>query len=225
MIKNIGFILFLVFASVGISQAGDFNVSDILEKDGHSFNEGEHYFTLDMPMLTSEQDKIEVVELFGYTCPHCNTFDPFIENWQQTLADDVNFVRVPVVFGRSWEPMARAYYASEIMGTLDKTHKITFDALHKKRLRFKSPEDLANFYAKAGIDPAKFTDLYNSFVVNAKLKQSDSKVRGYGIEAVPALVVDGKYRVNTSSVRTQEELLDIVNFLVEKERKARAAAK
>ena len=71
---------------------------------------GEHYTVLKQPVPTADANKIEVVEAFGYSCPHCNAFEPMLHAWSQNLADDVTFENMPVVFGRSWEPLARAYY-------------------------------------------------------------------------------------------------------------------
>lgn len=183
-----------------------------------SFREGVHYFKLDQPVRTADQKRIEVVEMFGYPCPHCNSFEPLIKNWEHKQAEDVKFVRIPVVFGRSWEPMARAYYASELNKTLDKTHEATFNAVHVERRRFRGQEDIAEFYANLGVDAAKFNKMYSSFAVNMKLKQGDSKMRGYGIEGVPSMVVNGKYRITAQAAGGQKQMLDVVNFLVEKER-------
>jgi len=182
------------------------------------YREGVHYVKLTAPVRTIDQSKVEVVEMFGYPCPHCNTFEPHIKNWDKKKADDVNFVRIPVVFGRSWEPMARAFYASELMKTLDKTHEATFNAVHVERRRFGGMEDFSEFYTNLGVDGAKFNKMYNSFAVNMKLKQGDSKLRGYGVEGVPAMVVNGKYRISAQMAGGQQEMLKVVNFLVEKER-------
>jgi len=187
-----------------------------------TFIEGKHYVKLDTPVRTADASKVEVVEMFGYPCPHCNTFEPSLEVWEKKAADDVDFKRVPVVFGRSWEPMARAYYTSELMKTLDKTHKATFNAVHVERRRFRSQDDLAEFYGNLGVDAAKFNKYFNSFAVNAKLKQGDSKVRGYGVEGVPTMVVNGKYRITGHMAGGQAKMLDVVNFLVEKERASAA---
>lgn len=183
-----------------------------------TFIEGKHYVKLDTPVRTADASKVEVVEMFGYPCPHCNTFEPSLEVWEKKAADDVDFKRVPVVFGRSWEPMARAYYTSELMKTLDKTHKATFNAVHVERRRFRSQDDLAEFYGNLGVDAAKFNKYFNSFAVNAKLKQGDSRVRGYGVEGVPTMVVNGKYRITGHMAGGQAKMLEVVNFLVEKER-------
>ena len=185
-----------------------------------NYREGVHYVKLDQPVRTAKQDSIEVTELFGYLCPHCNSFEPLIKSWEHNKAEDVSFVRLPVVFGRSWEPMARAFYASELNKTLDKTHEPTFSAVHVERRRFSGQEDFAEFYANLGVDAAKFNKMYNSFAVNMKLKQGDSKVKGYGIEGVPSMVVNGKYRVTAQLAGGQKQMLDVVNYLVNKERAA-----
>lgn len=182
------------------------------------YREGVHYVKLTAPVRTVDQSKVEVVEMFGYPCPHCNSFEPHIKNWDKKKADDVSFVRIPVVFGRSWEPMARAFYTSELMDTLDKTHEATFNAVHVERRRFGGMDDFSKFYTNLGVDATKFDKMYNSFAVNMKLKQGDSKLRGYGVEGVPAMVVNGKYRISAQMAGGQQEMLKVVNFLVEKER-------
>ncbi|WP_286240555.1 thiol:disulfide interchange protein DsbA/DsbL [Neptuniibacter halophilus] len=182
------------------------------------YREGEHYVKISTPVRTADQSKVEVVEMFGYPCPHCNSFEPLLSHWTENKADDVNFVRVPVVFGRSWEPMARAYYASELLKTLDKTHEATFNAVHVERRRLRSQEDFADFYAKLGVDAGQFNKMYDSFAVNMKLKQGDSKLRGYGVEGVPSMIVNGKYRTTAGMAGGQKQMLDVVNYLVEKER-------
>ncbi|MDO6513959.1 MULTISPECIES: thiol:disulfide interchange protein DsbA/DsbL [unclassified Neptuniibacter] len=204
--KKIGFILIALFLPL-LVQAED-------------YREGVHYVKLTTPVRTIDQSKVEVVEMFGYPCPHCNSFEPYIKNWNSNQADDVNFVRIPVVFGRSWEPMARAFYASELMKTLDKTHEATFHAIHVERRRFAGMNDFSEFYANLGLDRGQFDKMYNSFAVNMKLKQGDSKLRGYGVEGVPAMIVNGKYRISAQMAGGQQEMLKVVNFLVEKERSA-----
>lgn len=182
------------------------------------FEEWIHYTPIDQPVRTTDQTKVEVVEMFGYPCPHCNSFEPHIKHWEKNKADDVNFVRIPVVFGRSWEPMARAFYASELNNTLDKTHEATFNAIHVERRRLAGKKSFSDFYAKLGVDSAKFEKMYDSFAVNMKLKQGESKLRGYGVDGVPAMVVNGKYRVTAAMAGGQQKMLEVVNYLVEKER-------
>ncbi|GAA0794782.1 thiol:disulfide interchange protein DsbA/DsbL [Marinobacterium sediminicola] len=182
------------------------------------YRAGEHYFELPFPVKTVAEDKIEVTEAFGYLCPHCNTFEPLLAEWRKQQADDVTFVGLPVVFGRSWEPLARAYYVAELSNKVEESHQAMFDAIHLQRQRFTGPKALADFYAPLGIEPEKFNKLYDSFAVNMKLKQGDSRLRSYEITGVPAMVVNGKYRVTAQSAGGHKQMLEVVDYLVQQER-------
>jgi len=182
------------------------------------YQEGVHYFKLEYPVKTVADDKVEVVEAFGYACPHCNSFEPLLAQWRKRQGEDVTFVGLPVVFGRSWEPLARAYYVAELSDKVEASHQAMFDAIHLQRKRFRSVEDLADFYVPLGIDKDKFIKLYDSFAVNMKLKQGESRLRSYGITGVPAMVVNGKYRVTAGSAGGHEEVLKVVDYLIDQER-------
>lgn len=184
------------------------------------FEAGKHYIEIPTPVKTEDASKVEVTEMFGYPCPHCNSFEPMLNAWHKSQADDVDFKRIPVVFGRSWEPLARAYYTAELLNAVEQTHQGMFDAVHLHRKRFKDMNDLADYYADMGVDKAKFEKVFNSFAVNMKLNQGDSKARGYQVDGVPSMVVNGKYRVTAGTAGGQKEMLDVVNYLIEKERAA-----
>ncbi|MBP0049468.1 thiol:disulfide interchange protein DsbA/DsbL [Marinobacterium sp. AK62] len=179
-----------------------------------------HYFELPFPVKTQSEETIEVTEAFGYLCPHCNSFEPLLSNWRKAQPEDVSFVGLPVVFGRSWEPLARAYYVAELSDKVEDTHQAMFDAIHLQRKRFRGEDDLAGFYADFGLPEDKFKKLYDSFAVNMKLKQGEAKLRGYEVTGVPAMVVNGKYRVTAQSAGGHKQMLDVVDYLVEKERAA-----
>lgn len=182
------------------------------------YQAGVHYIELPTAVRTADPAKVEVTEMFGYSCPHCYSLEPALDKWHDTLPADVDFKRVPVVFGRSWEPLARAYYVADLLGALDKTHQPTFEAIHKERKRFRGVDDLADFYAELGVDAAKFKKYYDSFATTTKLNQGDSKVRSYQVDGVPALVINGKYRITAGMAGSQEEMLKVAEYLIEKER-------
>lgn len=177
------------------------------------YTEGKHYFKLDNEVDTSDQTKVEVLELFWYGCPHCYALEPRLAPWVRGLPDYVEFERMPAVVGRGWDIHARAYYAAEILGVLENTHRPLFDALHKERQRLLDQSSLARFYATMGVDEDKFNKTYESFAVNSKINQAAKKQRDYQISGVPAIIVNGKYRVPA-----QNEMLEVVDYLVEKER-------
>ncbi|MEH6576162.1 MAG: thiol:disulfide interchange protein DsbA/DsbL [Amphritea sp.] len=188
--------------------------------ESQQYKSGEHFIELQFPVATADPSKVEVVEAFGYLCPHCANFEPILHHWSQKQAGKINFVRLPVVFSRSWEPLARAYYSADLLNVTDKTHQPTFDALHKERRRFRSAGDLADFYADLGVDGAKFEKMYDSFAVNMRLNQGASKLKGYGVQSVPTLIVNGKYRVTAETAGGHAGMLKVVEFLIKKEQEA-----
>ncbi|MBU2967740.1 thiol:disulfide interchange protein DsbA/DsbL [Amphritea sp. 2_MG-2023] len=183
------------------------------------YKAGINYDVIAMPVPTADKTKVEVVEAFGYLCPHCASFEPMLHSWTNQLPADVNFGRVPVVFSRSWEPLARAYYSSELLNDLDKTHQATFTALHNERRRFNSLEDLADFYADLGVDKEKFIKMNRSFAVNMRMNQGVSKLKGYGVQSVPTLIVNGKYRITADKAGGHAGMLKVAEYLIEQEKK------
>lgn len=183
------------------------------------FEAGVHYQELPSAVTTSDPDKIEVVAVFGYSCPHCASLEPMLASWsQQQNAEDLDYKHLPVVFSRNWEPLARAYYVAELSGKVEETHLAMFDAVHVQNTRFRSVDDLANFYTSYGIEEDTFNKLYNSFAVDTRLKQGQARLRGYQITAVPAMVVNGKYHITGAMAGSNSEMLKVVNYLIEKER-------
>ncbi|PIE25222.1 MAG: disulfide bond formation protein DsbA [Neptuniibacter caesariensis] len=181
------------------------------------YKEGVHYMQV-APGPASNKGTIEVLEMFGYSCPHCNSFEPLIKRWDSNKAEDVSFARVPAAWSPSWEQMARAYYASEVLNTLDKTHEATFQALHVERRRIRNAEEFADFYQNLGVEPEKFKNAFKSFAVETKLRQGKQKMQKYQITGVPAMVVNGKYQVTAAMAGGHQQMLKVVDYLVEKER-------
>lgn len=181
---------------------------------------GTHYRVIATPMPTADATKVEVVEAFGYWCPHCNAFEPMLAPWAKTLADDVSFENMPVVFSRSHELMARAYYVADLMGVKETVHQPIYDALHLQRKRFRDADDIADLFAEYGVDRNEVLKQMNSFAVNMKLKMGDSRSKGYEVQGVPSMVVNGKYIVSASEAGSNANMLKVVEHLIEKERSA-----
>ncbi len=184
-----------------------------------AFTEGVDFRRLSTPVsaISGSSEKVEVVELFWYGCPHCNRLEPAVEEWVEHKPDNVEFVRLPAVLNRSWELGARAFYIAESLGILDEIHKPLFDAIHVQKRPMRGPDDLAAFFADHGVDRATFDKTYNSFDVDTKLRRGNKKVQGYGVHGVPAIIVNGKYETSVSMAGSHERLFEVVDYLVEKE--------
>jgi thiol:disulfide interchange protein DsbA len=164
--------------------------------------------------------KVEVVEVFGYTCIHCANFQPMLDAWHKKQPSWVRFTPVPGAFGGYWTPYARAYYAAAKLRVLGKTHDAMFKALHEDGslpIQNASPQEIAAFYKAYGADPKAFVAAMESPATDLLLEKSREVAVAWGVEGTPSIIVNGKYRVNA---RSPSETLRVTDYLVAKERAA-----
>ena len=178
---------------------------------------GEHYKTTTNILPTTDETKIEVVEIFSYSCPHCFKFEPQVEEWKKTLPENVNFVQIPAIFRDSWLLQAKVFYAAQALGLLEQLHPALFHAIHVEKRRLSTEDQLLDFVAEQGVDRAEFEKMMNSFSVQAQVKKALSYSQNSGITGVPAMVVNGKYRTDAPIAGSFDEMLDVVDFLILKE--------
>ena len=168
---------------------------------------------------TDSGDKIEVLEFFWYGCPHCYTFEPYINAWKKSKPANVEFSRVPAIFRPDWEVQARAYYAMSNMGVIESMHEKIFAAIHKDKKRLEKKEQLTDFIVKNGVDRAKFEAEYNSFSVDSMVRKAKKLQTAYKIEGVPSIAVNGKYLTSGSMSGSYQNMVNILDYLVKKESK------
>lgn len=191
------------------------------EPTAEPFQAGRDYHLIEPAQPTSSGDRIEVIEVFGYSCNACAAFQPLVNEWKKTLAEDVAFSYTPAVFGGIWENFARAYYTAETMGILAKSHDDVFKAVHVDR-KVRSAEDIPAIYAAHGVNAQEFAATMNSFAVNAKVARAQQQVPRYGVSSTPTLIVAGKYRIEVGQANSHARMLEIVNFLVARERASKS---
>ncbi len=179
------------------------------------YQEGKHYVRLDpvIPPVIDNDASHEVVELFWYGCPHCFEFEPDLEVWQKEKADNISFVRVPAIFNPRWEQHARAYYALEIMGDLENAHQLIFEGIHEQGRGLYNLDSIARFLASHGVNESQFRENFNSFAVETKINRAKQLVRQYQVTGVPALIVDGTFKVSVSTAGGYPQVIEIVNLL------------
>jgi len=183
------------------------------------FKEGQHYERLVPTQPTvGSADKIEVAEVFQYTCPHCFSLDPTLSKWADELDPDARFVRIPAVFNRAAQVHAQMYYTAELLasnGTLDdfgQFHTAAFNEIHRRGNRLVSVDAIARLFARFGVSQEDFDKAWNSFPVNQKMRVGADLARRYNVSSVPTIVVNGKYRVSN-----QANLLEIIDELLVRE--------
>ncbi len=188
------------------------------------YKEGEQYKALAQPQATASADKIEVVELFWYGCPHCYRLEPVIGNWLKNKPDDVEFVRMPAIIGPPWELLAKAYYTAEFLGVMDTVHYALFDAIHKDKKKVVDEAAVQAIFEAQGVSAEDFKNTFNSFAVAVKVNNAKMMTKRYAISGVPTIIINGKYNTSGSLAGSNENIIKVVDYLVEQERQAATAA-
>ncbi len=157
--------------------------------------------------------KVEVVEFFGYWCPHCNAFEPELETWLKRLPSNISFKRVPVAFNQVHEPMQKLYYALESLGRVGDMQRKVFTAIHAEKVNLSTQDAIVAWVVKQGIDQKKFVDTYTSFSVSTKVSKAKQLVNAYKIDGVPSFGVAGKYYVDGTLAKGMTRALQITDQL------------
>ena len=186
--------------------------------------EAKLYDLINPPQPTESKDKIEVLELFWYTCPHCYGFQTYIDKWLAKKPDDVKFGYLPAVYenGKGVE-FAKVFYTAQLLGVLDKLHKSLYEAVHVQKRQLKGEDQIMAFFVEHGVKEEDFQNTYNSFAVDTLLRTAVIMTAKYGVTGVPSLVFEGKYRITTDKVKGYQGMLDLVDQLAVEERQRRSA--
>lgn len=188
------------------------------------FHEGAQYQRIDPPLpLTAHKNKVEVVEMFFYACPHCNELEPKMQHW---LKDKpyIDFHRMPAIVGPSWADQARAYYMARELGRLDELHPALFRAIHEDGKQIYNEYAVIDFFVRHGVKREKALELYYSDEILEAVSEARVKTIKYGLRGVPAVIVNGKFKTAPYFVRSQEEMFEVLDSLVEKEREQQRVA-
>lgn len=177
----------------------------------------DRFVVVDPPQPSDTTGKIEVLEFFAYTCPHCKAIQPMVEEWSKTLPDDVVLKHVPVAFNASMADLQKLYYTLEAMNRVD-LHSKVFAAIHDQRKRIYTGDAIADWAAEQGLDRKAFTDTFNSFGIQAKVNRANELARAYKIEGTPTLAIGGKYITSPTLTNSYEGTVTEAQRLVEQVR-------
>ena len=201
------------------------------------WTEGVNYFLIQPARPTSlPPGKVEVTEVFSYACPACNIFQPTMHKLKQSLPPNAVLDYLPAAFNtdEDWPMFRLAYYTAQALGIDQQTHDAMFDAVWKGSgdLSIIDPEtralkrpmptiaDAAKFYnLRTGVPIDKFIATSKSFSVDLKVRTADDLTAAYRIDRTPTIVVNGKYRLHVESAGGNDQLIELVKYLVAKESK------
>ncbi len=195
---------------------------------------GKHYSVIPQAQRTNvAPGKVEVMEVFSYGCPACNSFRPTMKKLQASLPANAQLVYLPASWNaaEAWPMFQRAYLTAQSLGVAQKAHDSMFEAIwttgelgisdpQTRRLKTRLPtiDDAAKFYQRvAGVKAADFVNASKSFGVDLKMRQADKQITAMQVTGTPTLVVNGKYRVNNENLKTADEIIELVRFLVARE--------
>jgi thiol:disulfide interchange protein DsbA len=180
-----------------------------------AFKAGKDYAVLDRPVPTDVgPGKVELLEFFWYSCPHCNKFEPTFAQWVKDAPKDVTVRRVPIAFREDFAPQQRLYYTLEAMDLLGSLHAKVFHAVHEERLPLNTEATILAWVEKQGVDKAKFSDIFKSFAVTSKIKKAVQLQNDFRIEGVPSLGIAGRFYTDGSMAGSMERALKVAESLI-----------
>jgi thiol:disulfide interchange protein DsbA len=179
------------------------------------FKSGKDFLTLDRPVATeSGTGKIELIEFFWYSCPHCNMFEPSFAQWVKNAPKDVVVRRVPVSFRDDFAPQQRLFFTIEAMNLMESLHPKVFAAIHVEKLMLNTDASVLAWAEKQGVDKVKFNEVYKSFGVASKLKRAVQLQNDFKVEGVPSLGVAGRYYIDGSLAGSMDRALKVAESLI-----------
>ena len=182
--------------------------------------EGKDFRKLEKAQPVETGKKIEVIEFFSFSCPHCKDMEPVLSAWSKKLPADVQMRRIPAQFSPIWTGTAKIWYTLEAMNE-ERLVPGVFNAIHGQNLRLDQDKAFFDWAATQGLDRKKVEDMYNSFTVNGKVARAKTLVQTYNVQSVPNFVVDGKYTTDTGQAKRHEDIPPILDKLIDKSRAER----
>ena len=181
--------------------------------------EGRHYQILDNPTVTRNPSKVEVVEVFWFGCNHCYALESYIQPWKKNLPNDVDFWKSHITWNAQAETHARLFYSAKALGIEEKAIPAAFTAIWREGRNLLGNSEVEYFFKGFGIEKERYLSVSNSFGVNNAVKQANNRMRQWAVTGVPTIIVNGKYKVSGTREIGTSKLLDVVDFLIEKERR------
>ncbi len=178
-------------------------------------SEGKDYNRLEHPQASDAgAGKIELIEFFWYSCPHCNAFEPTFANWVKNAPKDVVVRRIPVAFNDSFAPQQRLFFTLEALNLLDTLHVKVFQAVHVDKQPLNTDASIQAWAEKQGVDKTKFAETYKSFGMASKLRRAVQLQNDFKVEGVPSLGIAGRFYTDGSMAGSMERALQVTEALL-----------
>jgi thiol:disulfide interchange protein DsbA len=165
-----------------------------------------------------EPGKVEVIEVMWLGCPHCYALEPYVKTWLKSKPANIEFTRVPVIWGPTHRAHAKLLYTLKALGRPDLIDK-AFDTIQRERNPLVGGSDAETLQieqawaTRNGISAADFANAYNSFSVSSDLARAEELTQRYRVQDVPFIVVNGKYTTDVEKAGSVANLFQLINDL------------
>ncbi|MCL1077755.1 thiol:disulfide interchange protein DsbA/DsbL [Parashewanella spongiae] len=177
------------------------------------FKQGVHYQAIDNPSVTSTPT---FTEYFSFFCAQCyrfsKTFAPVV---RKKLPTNIKFRQVHVDGSQVTNELSKAYVLAERLHKDIEVETVLFDAIHQHKDRPKNIEDVLKLVTQSSLNDKSYAQV-NSFTVNSAVAANRAEVKHFNITVIPTLIVNGKYQINYSSLKSEQQLIELVTYLVAK---------
>ena len=184
---------------------------------------GRDYIAIDPPLpVRAPKGKVEILEFFNFSCPHCFRLQGPLAKWKKTHAADIALIHQPVIFQSSGGHWARVLHTLEALGVVGTHYSKVYDAVHRERRLINSKGRFADWLNDIGLDGNRAESIYDSFSINAKIKRDERMMREYGVNSTPQIAVAGKYLLTTGLSGSFENMLNTAALLIAREKAAQS---
>lgn len=216
MKNNANFIAVVMFAVVTFSLLASSSLS------ATNFVKGTHYKELSTPINDKLNSGQEVREFFSFYCPGCYRIEPIITALKIKLPGDVAFIKSHIdgMPGRDVvieQGLSKALLTAKLLNIEDKITAAIFNYIQVHKASFSNDNDIKNIFLLQGIDGQRFEEVFNSFSVKTgvkKMNKATETLRQQGITSVPTAIVNGKYKVETGAIESQQQYIELVLYLL-----------
>ena len=165
---------------------------------------------------TNKTVEPEIREFFSFFCSHCFAMEKPFSQMAEFFKGKAKFIVNPVglIGGDVGVESQKAYAVAINLEIEDELKEELFNRIHVKQ---DIPEDhdyFAELFESLGVPSEKYEQIYNSFVTQAKVAEYDRHTKEMKIDAVPEIVVNGKYLVKTDNLESIEDYESIVSYLL-----------
>lgn len=163
----------------------------------------------------SYNGKVPVIEFFSFGCPSCYFLEAKLNEWLEKRQDKILFTKVPVIFNSDWSYYAKAYYVAKLLGLSSKVNAELFKAIQDGRRLLNSNQEMIDFFINQGTSAKIAKNAFeNSTILDMLINEGFLQMSSFKINAVPAIIVNNKYKTNLKLAQNETRLFAILDFLV-----------